>query len=117
MSNARDVFPELVGIDGRRITFSVSVRMNNSEKAQAVIGPMVWGSLVQRLRMYEVINIEIEQALGAEKGLGIGARLRSFMFPARPGSSQYHATDTRCSEGHTLNGEMDEKMKYQMSKV
>ena len=117
MSNAKDVFPELVGVDERRITFSVSVRMNNSEKASAVIGPMVWGSLVQRLRMYEVINIDVEQALGVEKGVGIGARLRSFMFPPRPGPSNYQFFGARSAEDNHNGKEVDEKMGYRISKV
>ena len=114
MSNAKDVFPELVGVDERRITFSVSVRMNNSEKASAVIGPMVWGSLVQRLRMYEVINIDVEQALGVEKGVGIGTRLRSFMFPPRVG---YQFFGARSAEDNHHGKEVDEKMGYRISKV
>lgn len=62
---------------------------------------MVWGSLVQRLRLYEVINIEIEQP-AREKG-AFGARLRAFMFPGGIGAghSQHGSWEGKyAGEGH-----------------
>ena len=77
---------------------SVSLN-NNSEKAVAVIGPMVWGSLVQRLRLYEVVNVEIsptEKELKEPSASHFWTRLRSFVFSGKF-SSEHQTVENKPS--------------------
>lgn len=106
-------------MDERRITFSVSVKLNNSEKDTAVIGPMAWGSLVQRLRLYEVVNIEISQPQ-AERGAApmsqFGARLRAFVCGGKSGSGSQSAEGKSMGEGHSRWDDSESKA-HRVSKV